>query len=134
MWHQRHLSGGVLTNLAKSHDGIIEGEVVNNLPFDFTDCYVFSKGRRSHIGDLASGDRMQVRLDQACAENTYDLYFERNGKKHRFISAIEPGLARRIPDTGLIGLMEGSALKIFTGMKMGEEYKSSGMALIIVHL
>jgi hypothetical protein len=47
---------------------------------------------------------------------------------------MKPNLARGVRGTGVIGWMEGSALKSLAQMNMGEDYKALGMALVVVHL
>ena len=126
-------SGGVSIDLSEDSGGNITGEVISKFPFDLSDCHVFSKLRLAHIGDLASDGRAQIRLDRNLPGKISDLYSTREGEKRRFISAMKPNLARSVRGTGVIGWMEGSALKSLAQMDMGEEYKALGMALVIVH-
>lgn len=126
-------SGSVSIDLSEDSEGNITGELISRLPFDLSDCHVFSKWRHAHIGDLASGGQAQVRLDRTLPGNVSDLYSTREGEKRRFIRAMKPNLARGVRGTGIIGWMEGSALKSLAQMDMGEEYKAIGMALVIVH-
>ncbi len=131
------LDGDISANLVEDAEGIIQGEVINDLPFDLTDCYVFSDGRRFYIGVLARGAGTQVRLDQTYAGDISDVYTRNSSVetgKRPLINAIKPGLSRRLPTTGLIGWLDESALKTLAGMSMGEEYKYLGRMLVIVHL
>jgi len=127
-------SGNVSINLSESHEGVIQGEVVSNFPFDLTDCYVFSNGYRSHIGNLARGDHAQVKLDRTYTGSIAGLYSAKVGEKKRFVNSMKPGISRRISGKGLVGWVEKSALEALAGMSMSEEYKALGTMLIIVHL
>ena len=129
-----NFNGNVSIKLSEGATGATDGEVVSNLPFDLTDCYVFSEGYRFYIGDLARGGYAQVKMEKTHAGDISDLYSTRGGEKRQFMKALEPGLPRRIPGTWLAGWLEKSALKTLAGMSMGEDYEALGMALVILHL
>jgi hypothetical protein len=128
------LDKGISVNLSESSEGITHGELVSDLPFDLTDCYFFSKGRYTFVGDLASHAHAQIRLDRIYSGDIFGLYAKRTGEKRRFLDAMKPSLARRAPDKGLIGWMGESVLKTLIEMNMGEEYEALGTALIIMHM
>ena len=134
------LSGSVSVNLSEGTDGVIHGEVISDLPFDLTDCYVFSNGRYAYIGDLTRGAHAQVGARHAVSPHrTYSgsvpsIYPTSGEEKQRFINAMRPSLSRLTSGTGVIGWMEGSVLKTLVEMDMGEDFKALGMALVVVHL
>jgi hypothetical protein len=128
------LSGSISISLSEDSEGVAHGEVISGLPFDLTDCYVFSNGRQAYVGDLTRGTHTQARLDRPYSGNIPGIYFTRGGEKQQFINAMSPSLSRPDLSTGVIGWMDGSMLKTLVGMSMGEEYKALGMALVIVHL
>jgi hypothetical protein len=138
------LSGSVSITLSESDvehaasllksGGVTHGQVISNLPFDLTDCYVFSDGRCAHIGDLTRGARMQVSLEQAHDWDIPGIYSTSGVEKRRLINAMRPSFSRRITGTGVVGWMEGSALKTLAEMKMREDYQALGAALVIVRL
>jgi len=125
--------GSVSIELSEDSARNTVGEVISRLPFALADCYVFSNGRHAYVGDLASGGHAQVRLGRTPTGNISDLYSTRDGEKRRFIKAMKPNLTRSVRGTGIIGWMEGSALKLLAQMDIGEEYKALGMALVIIH-
>ena len=127
-------SGDVLVSLSEAPEGVTQADVVSNLPFDLTDCYVISNGRYVHVDELPPGARKQVALDHVQPGSVYDLYSTIGGEKQRVISAMKARLSPPVYGTKLIGWMEESALKTLVQMDMGEEYKARGAALIIVHL
>ncbi len=107
-----------------------QGKVISKLPFDLSDCYMFSNGRYAFIGDLRSGSLQ----DWNQPGRSPGLYSTGDEDKQRFINAIRQSLADRIRGTGVVGWMDESVLKTLVKMDMGEEYKSQGTALIIVHI
>ncbi len=127
-------NGSASINLSEEAEGAIQGEAISKLPFDLTDCYVFSDGRQAYIGDLLRDSHIPIRLERAHSGNISDLYSSRGGEKRKLVRTMKPALLRRAPGEGLIGWMDKSALKTLTGMNMGEGYKALGMALIIIHL
>ncbi|MFC1713736.1 hypothetical protein ACFL6S_08710 [Candidatus Poribacteria bacterium] len=128
------LVGNVSMKLNEDAEGVIQGEVTNHLPFDLTDCYVLSDGRRFCMGDLTRGNSAQVRLDQTYTGNIPGLYSTRGEEKQRLINAMKLNLSRSVSGTGIIGWMDGSALETLAKMSTVEEYEALGIVLIIVHL
>ncbi len=124
--------GNVSINLSESHEGFVYGEVISNLPFDLTDCYVFSNGRYTYIGDLKA--RAQVELGQDRSGDVPGIYSMKDAEKQRFINAIRLNLSHRVSGTGLMGWMEVSALEKVVRMEMGEFYRSQGLTLVIAHI
>lgn len=123
----------VSINLSESSGNLV-GEVVNYLPFDLSDCHVFSNGRLFYMGNLASGDHSRIKMKPIHAGNISNLYSKLSKEKKQFVNAMKPDVLLNIPDTGIIGWVEQSALEALAGMKMGMEYRAMGTALIIVHL
>gem|GEM_PF-3957316 len=129
-----NLSGSVSINLSEGPDGVIHGEASSDLPFDLTDCYVFSNGHYAYIGDLTRGIHAVGTRHVVSSGNTGGTYSTRDAEKQRFINAVRSSLSHRVSGTGLIGWMNESVLRTLIEMDMGEDYKSLGMALVIVHL
>ncbi len=128
-----NFSGSVSIELSEDSAGDTVGEVISKLPFALADCYVFSNGRHAYVDNLASDGHAQVKLGRTPTGDISNLYSTRDGEKKRFISAMKWDLKRGVRGTGIIGWMDGSALKSLVQMDMGEEYKTLGMALVIVH-
>jgi hypothetical protein len=129
-----NLSGSVSINLSEGPDGVVHGEVSSDLPFDLTDCYVFSNGHYVYIGNLTRGIHAVGTRHAVSSGNTGGTYSTRDAEKQRFINAMRPSLSHRVSGTGVIGWMNESVLRTLVKMDMGEDYKSLGMALVIVHL
>jgi hypothetical protein len=128
------LSGSVSMSLSEDSEGFVQGRINSALAFDLTDCYVFSNERYAYIGDLTRGGHAQFGFDRAGVWNIPSLYSNRGGEKRRFINAMAPSLSRRITGRGVIGWMKGSVLRTLVRMDMGEDYRSLGIALVIIHL
>jgi len=104
--------------------------ITSFIPFDLLDCYLFLNERYAKINTLRSGERTEIKLNQAFSGNVFDSYSVEDDEKSRFINAIKP----IVTDSALIGWIDGSALKTLSGMNVEGGYKSLGMALIIIHL
>ena len=107
-----------------------QGKVTSKLPFDLSDCYMFSNGQYAFIGDLTRGSLQ----DWSQPGRSPGLYSTGDEGKQRFINAIRQSLADRVTGMGVVGWMDESVLKTLVKMDMGEEYKSQGTALIIVRM
>lgn len=129
------MNGSVSIDFSENPDMAIYGNAINKLPFDLSDCYVFSNGRNVYIGDLIRGklvDFTQARKIPSPASK------EDRGKQ-RFFNSMRQGLSQLITGTGVVGWMEDnlsdeSALKTLVEMDMGRDYKVLGATLVIVHL
>jgi len=104
--------------------------ITNYIPFNLLDCYLFLNGRYAQIGALNAGDKRDIKLNQTFSGNVFDVYSVEDDGKSKFINTIKPILA----DNVLIGWMNGSALKTLARMNVKGGYKSSGMALVIIHI
>jgi hypothetical protein len=124
------LKGSISINSSEDLEDFARGKVISKLPFDLSDCYMFSNGRYAFIGDLTSGSLQ----DWNEIGRSPGLYSTGDEGKQRFINAIRQSLADRITGTGVVGWMDESVLKTLIQMDMSEEYKSQGTALIIVHI
>jgi hypothetical protein len=124
------LKGSISIDPSEDLEDFAKGKVTSKLPFDLTDCYMFSNGRYAFIGDLTRGSPKD--WDQP--GGSPGLYSTGDEGKQRFINAIRQSLADRITGTGVVGWMDESVLKTLVKMDMGEEYKSQGTALIIVRM
>jgi hypothetical protein len=91
---------------------------------------LFLNGRYAQIGALNAGDKRDIKLNQTFSGNVFDVYSVEDDGKSKFINTIKPILA----DNVLIGWMNGSALKTLARMNVKGGYKSSGMALVIIHI
>jgi len=103
--------------------------VASLMTYDLLDCYLFLDGRYTKIGRLSADDQIDIKLNQTFSGNIFDSYSVEDDTKSRFINAIKPV----ITGNALIGWIDGSALKTSAGMNVDGGYKSSGMALVIIH-
>ena len=124
------LRGSISIDSSEDLEDFARGKVISKLPFDLSDCYMFSNGRYAFIGDLTSGSLQ----DWNQIGRSPGLYSTGDEGKQRFINAIRQSLADRITGMGVVGWMDESVLKTLVQMDMSEEYKSQGAALIIVHI
>ncbi len=124
------LKGSISIDSWEDLEYFARGKVISKLPFDLSDCYMFSNGRYAFIGDLKRGSLQ----DWNQTGRSPGLYSTGDEGKQRFINAIRQSLADRITGTGVVGWMDESVLKTLVQMDMDEEYKSQGTALIIVHI
>jgi hypothetical protein len=124
------LKGSISIDLSEDLEDSAQGKVASKLPFDLSDCYMFSNGRYAFIGDFRSGSLQGWNQPG----RSPGLYSTGDEGKQRFINAIRQSLADRITGTGVVGWMDESVLKTLIQMDMSEEYKSQGTALIIVHI
>jgi hypothetical protein len=128
------LATEISMDLDKSSDGIIQGKIMGNLPFDLTDCYVFSDGNYSYIGALKADANIQIKIDETRSGDIHALYSNRTGEKRRFINFMLKNPSFHLSGDGIIGWMDESALKELVKMEINEGYKALGMSLIIIHL
>jgi hypothetical protein len=103
--------------------------VTSLIHYDLMDCYLFLNGRYAKIGILKSGERTDIKLSEIFSGNVFDSYPVEDDEKSKFINTIKPNLT----ENALIGWIDGSALKTLAGMNVDGGYKSSGMALVIIH-
>jgi len=125
-----NLDGNVSMELAEDSEGNKSGIVVSNMPFDMNDCYIFSNGYYSYIGNLSQNTEVNVKtsLDGSISSG------KMSREKQRFFNSMRQRLATRIKGTGIIGWVDESALKELAGMTMNTKYKAIGAMLIIIHI
>jgi len=119
---------------AKITDNHISGNLINNLPYDLSECFIFIKGRYARIGEFKIGEKLGFICDKIYTGNTLDYYSTEDSKRQEFIKIIKDSLLQNIPDKALIGWANESALEILAGISIGQGYKSRGEAFVIAHL
>ena len=124
------LDGSVAADLSGGNGDGAVGKCTSNLGFDMTDCYFFRDGTYTYIGDLKNG----VSTSWSRSGNVPGLYSAENGERQAFVNAIRQSLSRRLKGNVVVGWVQKSALEELAGMNMTIEHKTSGWALIIVHL
>ena len=106
------------------------GKVTNGLPFDLTECYVFSNGYRAYIGDLARNKTVNIDISGDVPVTQSKM----GGEKQRFFNSMRQKLSKSITGKGIIGWADESALRKFLRMSMDVEYNTVGAMLVIIHI
>ncbi|MDQ1327241.1 MAG: hypothetical protein QG641_521, partial [Candidatus Poribacteria bacterium] len=116
-------------NVSVKEQGDENFMVTSLMTYDLLDCYLFMNERYTKIGRLRADDQIEIRLNQTFSGNVFDSYLVEDDKKSKFINAIKPV----ITGNALIGWIDDSAQRVLAGMNVDGGYKSSGMALVIIH-
>ncbi|MGB9596376.1 MAG: hypothetical protein ACPL7B_08855, partial [Candidatus Poribacteria bacterium] len=64
-------------------------EVMNNMPFDITDCYLFWGDRYAKIGTITFNNRSKFSLDQKFSGNVFDNYSVDDENRSKFFNLIK---------------------------------------------
>ena len=106
-------------------------EIMNNIHYDITDCYLFWGDRYAKIGTVPFNSHYRFSLDRSFSGNVFDNYSVEDEKKSKFLNLVKSSLLHDNINKVFVGWIDGSALQKFANMSIDSGYKPYGNCLII---